>query len=278
MKTKTATITILVDNRGALGLVTEHGLSLHIRTAGQTVLFDTGQSDACVNNSRSLGLDLSQLDAIVLSHGHYDHTGGLCAVLGLARRAELYCHPAAVSPRYAVRDHQPKPLHMPRPSMAALDRLPEERLHWVQQSLRLAGTIGLSGPIPRQTVYEDTGGPFFLDTGGHRPDPIDDDLALWIDTPTGLVVCVGCAHAGLVNTLVQVQRLNGGRRVRAVIGGFHLLSADERRIKATIDALQALAFDEIVPCHCTGEAATRALVAAFGERCRPGAAGMRCTY
>ena len=278
MKTKTATITILVDNRGAPGLVTEHGLSLHIRTAGQTVLFDTGQSDACVNNNRSLGLDLSQLDAIVLSHGHYDHTGGLCAVLGLARRAELFCHPAAVSPRYAVRDHQPKPLHMPRPSMAALDRLPEERLHWVQQSMRLAGTIGLSGPIPRQTVYEDTGGPFFLDTGGHRPDPIDDDLALWIDTPTGLVVCVGCAHAGLVNTLLHVQRLNGGRRVRAVIGGFHLLSADERRIKATIDALQALAFDEIVPCHCTGEAATRALVAAFGERCRPGAAGMRCTY
>ena len=278
MKTKTATITILVDNRGAPGLVTEHGLSLHIRTAGQTVLFDTGQSDACTNNNRSLGLDLSQLDAIVLSHGHYDHTGGLCSVLGLARRAELFCHPAAVSPRYAVRDHQPKPLHMPRPSMAALDRLPEERLHWVQQSMRLAGTIGLSGPIPRQTVYEDTGGPFFLDTGGHRPDPIDDDLALWIDTPTGLVVCVGCAHAGLVNTLVQVQRLNGGRRVRAVIGGFHLLSADERRIKATIDALQALAFDEIVPCHCTGEAAVEALVAAFGERCRPGAAGMRCTY
>ena len=278
MKTKTATITILVDNRGALGLVTEHGLSLHIRTAGQTVLFDTGQSDACTNNNRSLGLDLSQLDAIVLSHGHYDHTGGLCSVLGLARRAELFCHPAAVSPRYAVRDHQPKPLHMPRPSMAALDRLPEERLHWVQQSMRLAGTIGLSGPIPRQTVYEDTGGPFFLDTGGHRPDPIDDDLALWIDTPTGLVVCVGCAHAGLVNTLLHVQRLNGGRRARAVIGGFHLLSADERRIKATIDALQALAFDEIVPCHCTGEAAVEALVAAFGERCRPGAAGMRCTY
>ena len=153
MKTKTATITILVDNRGAPGLATEHGLSLHIRTAGQTVLFDTGQSDACTNNSRALGLDLSQLDAIVLSHGHYDHTGGLCSVLGLARRAELYCHPAAVSPRYAVRDHQPKPLHMPRPSMAALDRLPEERLHWVQQSMRLAGTIGLSGPIPRQTVF-----------------------------------------------------------------------------------------------------------------------------
>ena len=278
MSTETTVITILVDNRGAPGLVTEHGLSLHIRTAGHNLLFDTGQSDACTINSRILGLDLGEIDAIVLSHGHYDHTGGLAQVLGLARRAEMYCHPAAVSPRYAVRDHQPKPLHMPRPSMAALDRLPEERLHWVQQSMQLAATIGLSGPIPRQTACEDTGGPFFLDTGGQRPDPIDDDLALWIDTPTGLVVCVGCAHAGLVNTLVQVQRLTGGRPIRAVIGGFHLLSANERRLRATIDALRTLAPEAIIPCHCTGEAAVAALSAAFGERCHPGHAGLRCQY
>jgi 7,8-dihydropterin-6-yl-methyl-4-(beta-D-ribofuranosyl)aminobenzene 5'-phosphate synthase len=128
------------------------------------------------------------------------------------------------------------------------------------------------------TACEDTGGPFFLDTGAHRPDPIDDDLALWIDTPTGLVVCVGCAHAGLVNTLVQVQRLTGGRRVRAVIGGFHLVNADQERLDRTIEALRTLAPDEIMPCHCTGEAAIRTLVAAFGERCGPGAAGMRRTF
>ena len=99
MSTETTVITILVDNRGAPGLVTEHGLSLHIRTAGHNLLFDTGQSDACTINSRILGLDLGEIDAIVLSHGHYDHTGGLAQVLGLARRAEMYCHPAAVSPR-----------------------------------------------------------------------------------------------------------------------------------------------------------------------------------
>ena len=251
MSTETTVITILVDNRGAPGLVTEHGLSLHIRTAGHNLLFDTGQSDACTINSRILGLDLGEIDAIVLSHGHYDHTGGLAQVLGLARRAEMYCHPAAVSPRYAVRDHQPKPLHMPRPSMAALDRLPEERLHWVQQSMQLAATIGLSGPIPRQTACEDTGGPFFLDTGGHRPDPIDDDLALWIDTPTGLVVCVGCAHAGLVNTLVQVQRLTGGRPIRAVIGGFHLQKPKPSQLEGTLQYFSQLKPTSLHACHCT---------------------------
>lgn len=83
MSTQITTITILVDNRGAPGLVTEHGLSLHIRTAGHNLLFDTGQSDACTINSRILGLDLGEIDAIVLSHGHYDHTGGLAQVLGL---------------------------------------------------------------------------------------------------------------------------------------------------------------------------------------------------
>ena len=98
MNTQTTTITILVDNNGPAGLDTEHGLSLHIRTGGRTLLFDTGQSDACTKNAQTLGLDLAELDAIVLSHGHYDHTGGLGHVLGLTRRAELYCHPAAVSP------------------------------------------------------------------------------------------------------------------------------------------------------------------------------------
>jgi 7,8-dihydropterin-6-yl-methyl-4-(beta-D-ribofuranosyl)aminobenzene 5'-phosphate synthase len=100
------------------------------------------------------------------------------------------------------------------------------------------------------------------------------DLALWVRTSEGLIVCVGCAHAGLVNTLHQVQRQHPGIPIRAVIGGFHLLHADRMRLEQTILALRQIAPELIIPCHCSGEYAVNALRQAFGKQCRPGMAGM----
>ncbi|NCC77304.1 MAG: MBL fold metallo-hydrolase, partial [Clostridia bacterium] len=219
------TITILVDNEARAGLEAEHGFSLWIDTGDRRLLFDTGQGDLVLANAAALHIDLAAADAVILSHGHYDHTGGLGPLLHHCHNFELYCHPAAVHPRYAVLNRQAKSIQMPRSSMSALDRFPQEHLHWVQQPMLLAPGIGLTGPIIRETSFEDTGGPFFLDQAGQRPDPLDDDLALWISTDSGLIVCVGCAHAGLINTLRQVLRQNPGQRIRAVIGGFHLLNA-----------------------------------------------------
>lgn len=272
-------ITILVDNQAEAGLIAQHGFALWIESADRRILFDTGQDLACEENGGTLGIDLAAADALVLSHGHYDHTGGISRCLNLARKAELYCHPGAVLPRYSVRNNSARTLQMPSESMRAIDTLPAERVHWVQQSLLLTETIGLTGPIPRKTDFEDTGGPFFLDPKGRRPDPLDDDLALWIRTDRGLIVCVGCAHSGLVNTLNQVQRLNKGIRIRAVIGGFHLQNAGGRRLERTVSALRQFAPDCLIPCHCTGEEAMTAFQNALGKnRCRPGAAGMRCTF
>ncbi len=163
---------------------------------------------------------------------------------------------------------------MPSDAMLAIDKLSAQRVHWVQHSLFLTETIGLTGPIPRETDFENTGGPFFLDSKGQRPDPLDDYLALWIRTSQGLIVCVGCAHAGLVNTLNQVRRLNNDLRIRAIIGGFHLLNASQPQLTQTIAALRLLAPDQIIPCHCTGEAAVAQLCAAFAAACCLGAAGM----
>jgi 7,8-dihydropterin-6-yl-methyl-4-(beta-D-ribofuranosyl)aminobenzene 5'-phosphate synthase len=271
-------ITILVDNDAGAGLEAEHGFSLWIETGDRRLLFDTGQGDLLLANADSLHINLAEADTVILSHGHYDHTGGLGPLLHHCHSFELYCHPAAVHPRYAVRNRQAKSLQMPRSSMAALDRFPQERLHWVQQPTLLAPGIGLTGPIMRNSAFEDTGGPFFLDQAGHRPDPVDDDMALWIDTGSGLIVCVGCAHAGLINTLQQVQRQNPGRRIRAVLGGFHLLNADRRRMELTIQALRCISPEQIIPCHCTGETALELLRHAFGKHCRPGMAGMRLNF
>jgi 7,8-dihydropterin-6-yl-methyl-4-(beta-D-ribofuranosyl)aminobenzene 5'-phosphate synthase len=138
--------------------------------------------------------------------------------------------------------------------------------------------VGLTGPIPRETDYEDPGGPFYLDPQGRQKDPIEDDLALWIQTGQGVVVCAGCSHAGIINTLCYVKRLTGGSRIRAVIGGFHLLNADARRLEQTVKALRALNPDMVVPCHCTGEEAVRVLQESLGEMVSPGAAGTSYSF
>ncbi len=268
-------ITILVDNRIDQPLLrTEHGLALWIEHEGRHILFDTGQGVALEKNAMILGIDLVKTDIIVLSHGHYDHTGGLSQVMRHSPGAHVYGHPAVVLPRYSISAGAARPVSMPQPSLAALQRLPETRRHWIQQSFPLGDGIGLSGPIPRETDFEDTGGSFFLDRKGERPDPLDDDMALWLRTSGGLVVCVGCAHAGLVNILNHVRRQNNGQKIRAVFGGFHLRNASSDRLAQTIAALRQLDPEMVVPCHCTGESAVRALQDVFKERIIPGAAGM----
>lgn len=274
MRAPSTRITILIDNEAASGLTAEHGFSLWLEAEGRHVLFDTGQSGAFADNARILGIDLCRADSVVLSHGHYDHSGGLPAALRLAGKASVYCHPGAVSPRFSLSDGTPRSIRMPAASLMALDRLPVEQLHWLQKALLLDDGIGLTGPVPRETDYEDTGGQFFLDRRGQRPDPIGDDLALWVRTGQGLVVIVGCAHAGLVNTLHHISRSNAGMRIRAIIGGFHLLHASPLRLERTIAALRELSPALIIPCHCTGVGAVTALQAAFGDRVLPGSAGM----
>ncbi|WP_028318197.1 MBL fold metallo-hydrolase [Desulfobulbus elongatus] len=271
-------VTILVDNEAGAGLEAEHGFSLWIETGGKRILFDTGQGGTLMANARILGIDPAAADHLVLSHGHYDHSGGLVPLLHHGHGFILHCHPGAVNPRYSIRNRIVKSLQMPREAMAGLDRFPQEQLDWVQRPVLLGDTVGLTGPIARETIFEDSGGPFFLDQAGHRPDPVDDDLALWVRTENGLIVCVGCAHAGLINTLHQVRRLNDGMRILAVIGGFHLLNADHRRLEQTVCALDRLAPDHVIPCHCTGEEAVASLRRAFGKRCRPGMAGMICSF
>jgi 7,8-dihydropterin-6-yl-methyl-4-(beta-D-ribofuranosyl)aminobenzene 5'-phosphate synthase len=180
--------------------------------------------------------------------------------------------------RYALREGGPKEIGIPLPSRDALEALPPSRLHPVERPVMLLQEVGLTGPIPRETDYEDPGGPFYLDPQGRQKDPIEDDLALWIQTGQGVVVCAGCSHAGIINTLCYVKRLTGGSRIRAVIGGFHLLNADARRLEQTVKALRALNPDMVVPCHCTGEEAVRVLQESLGEMVSPGAAGTSYSF
>ncbi len=270
-------VTILSDNRTAYGLEAEHGLSLWIETAGQRILFDTGRGEAMLRNAAALGIDAGRTDALVLSHGHYDHTGNVPWALEQAQSATVYLHPSALRSRYSIHE-TPKQIGMPSSSVEAVQKLPEERRRWVSSPTALSAHVWLTGGVPRETAYEDTGGPFFLDEAGMHTDGIPDDLSLWIETPAGLVVCLGCCHAGVINTLRRICDVSRDNRIIALLGGMHLLHASEARLERTAEALKEYAIRCVIPCHCTGDAACAYLAERLGSPVQPGYAGMKVSF
>jgi 7,8-dihydropterin-6-yl-methyl-4-(beta-D-ribofuranosyl)aminobenzene 5'-phosphate synthase len=262
------TITTLVENTVNLGgLRAEHGLSFLVRAGGKKLLFDTGQSDLLLHNARKMGLALEDLDAIAFSHGHYDHTGGLEAVCQVALQARVFSHPAALAPKFTVNLDGTSRFVGLAPGSVELLRKPERRMTWTTKPTEVMPGLFVTGEIPRANAFEDTGGRFFLDTGCTRPDPLIDDQALYFDTEGGLVVILGCAHSGAINTLDYIREITHGRPVDTILGGMHLLAAGPERMKPTIDALRRCAPKRIIPAHCTGSSATAQLWAAFPGCC-----------
>jgi 7,8-dihydropterin-6-yl-methyl-4-(beta-D-ribofuranosyl)aminobenzene 5'-phosphate synthase len=266
-------ITVLVENSvNRAGLKAEHGWACLIEIGGRRVLFDTGQTDLLIGNAKVLGFPLENLDAIVLSHGHYDHTGGLAAILDAAPNVPVYLHPSAFGSKYGKSPVGKTRFIGMNPKTAQTLRCRRNYIETIGLTRAFDG-VSVTGEIPRATTYEDTGGAFFLDADRARPDPLTDDQALVIDLGRTVVLLLGCAHAGVVNTLDHVQRLTGGKPVCAVIGGLHLGSASEERIQQTIVRLRAANLDCLAPVHCTGWPATARLWQAFPNICRPAGVG-----
>lgn len=271
------TLTVLVENTTRKpGLVAEHGLAFWIDTGEHRVLFDTGQHHALARNASQLGLYLDTTDAIVLSHGHYDHTGGLRYAFNLARQSKLFLHPKALIPRYAGRNGSVREIGLASITDQEL-RQQEHRLVWTAQPAEVVSGVFVTGEIPRRTDYEDTGGDFSLDINCQIVDPIPDDQAVYFDTPSGVVVVLGCAHAGVVNTLNYVHQTTQ-RPIHAVIGGTHLLNASAERLNKTIEALRAMHIAVIAPAHCTGPRAMAALWTAFPEQIADCSVGSRWAF
>ncbi len=260
-------ITVLVeDTAGGRDLLAEHGLSLWIEVDEKRILFDTGQSTVLRDNARRLGVRLERIDAVVLSHGHYDHTGGLDAVLRQSDRPVVYAHPAAFAAKYArLPDGQGRAVGVP--DLDELSVRERADLVWVEEPTQVCDRVHVTGPVPRTTGYEDTGGPFFSDQRCTVPDPMVDDQAAFIETPSGTTVILGCAHAGVINTLRYVQTLTGGRPIHTVIGGMHLLRATPERMNQTVAELRRLQVRRLLPCHCTGFEATARLWKEFPGSC-----------
>ncbi len=175
-------ITVLVENTAAgLGLLAEHGLSFWIEHGGHRILFDTGQGFVLKNNAQRLDILIENTDAVALSHGHFDHTGGLADVLDVENPPALFLHPDALAPRYArLPDGTSREIGMPPLGVEAVRK--KSSPVWTESPTELCAGIHVTGAIPRQNDFEDSGGPFFSDGACKKPDEFADDQALFFDT------------------------------------------------------------------------------------------------
>lgn len=268
-------LTVISENtaRGA-GLLGEHGLAYWLDTGTHRVLFDTGQGMALENNAARLGIDLGRADVIVLSHGHYDHVSGLAAALKAAPRAALWFHPAATERKF-IRSEDGRARRISIDFMERAEFGESRAVYRVTEPTEIVPGVWLTGEVPRTNDFEDVGGPFFLDESLAIPDPIADDMALYLPGDDSLSVIFGCAHAGAINTLEHIFRQTGSLQVHTLIGGLHLAAASPVRMDRTVAALRALTPQRMGFCHCTGARAIHRLWNEFPSACLEVHAGKR---
>jgi 7,8-dihydropterin-6-yl-methyl-4-(beta-D-ribofuranosyl)aminobenzene 5'-phosphate synthase len=264
-------ITTLVDDTAlGGGLLAEHGLSFWIEYGDKRILFDTGQSDILIQNAKTLGINLAETNAIVLSHGHYDHTGGLPTVLDIASKAKIYLHPAATEPKFSRKVPGAKSIGM---SHLAKKAVQKRHVIWTATPAQIFPGMSVTGQVPRLNNFEDVGGAFFVDENYQKPDELLDDQTLFIESAKGLVVVLGCAHSGVVNALDYISNLTSRNKIYAVIGGMHLLNASKERIEQTITIFRKYNIQKFGFAHCTGANAAKRFSDAFKDRCFSCSAG-----
>lgn len=257
-------ITTLSENSANLGVIAEWGLSILVEENGIRILMDTSQSMSVVHNAQLMGIDLSSIDKLVISHGHYDHTGGLKDVLSQTGGIEVVAHPDMWGDKYAVYGEFQKYIGVPfeRKELESFGA----NFQLTKESAWITDNIVTTGEIPMFNDYEEIDAGMCIKTGdSFEPDPILDDLALGIKTGSGLIVILGCGHRGMINTTHHLQRISGEERVHSIIGGTHLIGATPERLVRTVEDLKKINVQKLGVSHCTGFTASCRLASEFPD-------------
>jgi 7,8-dihydropterin-6-yl-methyl-4-(beta-D-ribofuranosyl)aminobenzene 5'-phosphate synthase len=265
---------VLCENSvfGNMGAVAEHGWSVWLETPAGPFLFDTGQGNTLLANASHFKIPLEDAQAVLISHHHVDHTGGLLAAVRAIRRdperqrVPVYAHPDLFKDSFFDRKGTLSYVGLPHTRTALEMAGADFRLETGWQEI--APGLFMTGEVPRRTTYEvgDPNTRHYDDSGQIVFDPIRDDQTVVIDTPAGLLVVLGCAHAGLINILSYVSEQTGTSRFHAVIGGTHLGPVGEDQVAQTIAALHEFDIGRIGISHCTGQKVAARLAREFGDR------------
>ena len=258
--------TLSEDTTAIPGTFGEQGLSILIEAGSDSFLLDTGQTSSAAHNAGALGLDLTNVDKVVLSHGHFDHTGGLRSLLqGMRKEVEVVCHPDVWAPKYDVRkDGSARFVGIPFQKVE-LESC-GARFTMSREPARLADRVMTLGEIPMINDFETIDSHLAVKDGNElRPDGLLDDQGVVIDTGDGLVVVLGCAHRGIINTLEHARRVAGVEQINLVVGGSHLVGSGEERIWRTVGALKEFNVRSLGLCHCTSLPAAAIMAREFGD-------------
>lgn len=264
-------ITVLNENTaGKRGFLAEHGLSLLIEADGRRWLFDTGQTDVFLKNAGCLKETLFGLSGIILSHGHFDHCGGLQYLAREYGKAgeklpPIYVRESAFQNKTAVNQDG---------RTYRIIGIPWKR-ELVERSVRLtadrqeiAKGVWVLGNIPYTAGLEPRPEIFFIDDGGRKiPDYMEDEQMLLFETEKGLCLFAGCCHPGILNCLQYVRTSFPGKKIHSVFAGMHLSAASEERIRRTAEALEKSEIERLFPVHCTGLEAIGLMKQRLGQRC-----------
>jgi 7,8-dihydropterin-6-yl-methyl-4-(beta-D-ribofuranosyl)aminobenzene 5'-phosphate synthase len=247
------------------GAMAEHGLSIFLETDRGNYLLDTGQGKTIINNALVLGIDLRTIKGIILSHHHWDHTGGLGPVLDLKGAVDLYAHPDFFKESYNIgggRAHY-SGVPYPRPLLEGKGAT----FKFSAEFRPIEPGFWLTGEVPRRTDYELGDPKQVVKSGeGYVKDGLCDDQSVVIETEKGLFIVLGCCHSGIINTLGYILEKMGQRHIHAVIGGTHLGPVSDEQREKSIEALRAFDIERLGVSHCTGLKTASRLASEFGDR------------
>lgn len=250
------------------GCVAEHGLSVYIETQGRKLLFDTGASQLFAQNAEKLGVDIGAVESLIISHGHYDHTGGVPEFCRINKIAPIYIHQDAFYETYGLKDGkmEQEPCSIPWTDHERCEIDPRlvrnDKVDWLSENIAISGTVPkIEGFEPTETFYRK------LPNGSFEPDPMAHEQMLIIKEPEGLYVFSGCSHRGVVPAIRWAREIFGGERIAVLIAGMHLYSADEAMRKRVVEQILSEEMDLVMPVHCTGINAICDLKNALGEKC-----------
>lgn len=259
-------VVVLADNYAGKSPYSEWGFSVLINSGKKSYLFDVGNSGKCVlDSAKHQGLSLFNLDGILFSHGHYDHTNGLEEVIRELGPQKIFAHPEIFRNRYSIHDGRADFSGIKLRKNYIESGLHSE-IHFESGIMDLGDNIYLTGTVPFTNEFEKISDHFKYEVDGElKKDDFPDDNSVIIDTSEGLVVIFGCAHRGIVNILNYVKK-TFNKKIHAIIGGTHLYEAKEDHFNFVIDFLKNEDLKIIAPCHCTGMKRIVDLYNAFPER------------